>query len=69
MKFIRYFTAADQSALYSTFFTANSEKSEIAMGVSMRKKNIHVCSLPVSGLLLGIWPSSRGFWELHNSFV
>ena len=30
MKFIRYFTAADQSARYSTFFTANSEKSRIA---------------------------------------
>ena len=30
MKFIRYFTAADQSARYSTFFTASSEKSGIA---------------------------------------
>ena len=30
MKFIRYFTPADQSARYSTFFTVSSEKSGIA---------------------------------------
>ena len=31
MKFIRYFTAADQSARFSTFFTVTGEKSVLAL--------------------------------------